>query len=439
MHATERAIVAEPAVTMARPKGHNLRWVIIGVVVLLTITNYLDRGNLSVVAPVIGKQFHFNDTELGLMLSAFTWPYAIANLPLGWAVDRFGSRLMMTLGAGAWTIVAIVTGFARNLAAFVFLRILLGVSEAPMFPSSLKATDSWFPDTEKAKATSTYIAATQVGLAIAPPLATVLLLAFGWQAVFIIMGLIGIVGVVGWVVVYREPADHRWLHSDELAYIRTGQLAHVDKAAPRVGAAIWIKLFRHPQIWIMMIGGFGLQYVFWFYISWLPTYLEKAQHFSISKAGWLAALPYIAGAIAVLLGGWISDWMVRRGMLPFTARRVVIAAGALLTAVALFLTAISHGAVIAVVLLTIGMATYSLSSGVYWTLAANISTDRRLVASVGSIQNFGGFLGGAFAPIVTGILVDRLGGFVVALFVAAALTLLSAVMYGLVLRRSLPA
>lgn len=434
MHAAERA-TQTTAATLTRPRGHNLRWLIILVIVFVTITNYLDRGNLSVVAPVIGHQLHLSDAELGVALSAFVWPYAIANLPLGWATDRVGTKILMSIGIGAWSIVAMVTGFARSLAAFVVLRVLLGIGEAPMFPASLKAADHWFPDTEKAAATSTYIAATQVGLAISPPLATVILLAYGWPAVFVIMGAIGFIGLAGWLIIYHTPERHPWLHADEATYIRRGQLSHDEADVERPGVADWVRLFRHPQIWTMMIGGFGLQYVFWFYITWLPSYLEKAQHFSISRAGWLAALPYIAGTVAVLLGGWISDRLVRRGMQPFTARRLVITAGALLTTITLFLTAISNGPTVAVVLLTIGMFTYSLSSGVYWALAANITTSRRMVASIGSIQNFGGFLGGACAPIATGILVGRFGGFFVALLVAAALTLLSAVMYGLLLRR----
>lgn len=427
------------ALPVPRPRGQNLRWGIVAAIVLLTITNYLDRGNLSVAAPVIGKQLHFSDAELGLVLSAFTWPYALANLPIGWGIDRFGTKLLMAIGAGAWSIVAMATGLARGFYVFVVLRVLLGISESPMFPASLKATDAWFPDTEKAAAIGIYIAATQVGLAISPPIATVLLLAFGWPAMFVIMGVLGLLGLIGWVTVYREPDRHPWLQSQERDYIRAGQLSHEGERTERVTIGAWFALFRHPQIWVMMIGGFGLQYVFWFYISWLPTYLENAQHFSIGNTGWLAALPYIAGAAAVLIGGWLSDRLVARGVRPFTARRTIIALGALLTAVALFLTAVSHGPVLAVVLLTIGEGTYSLSSGVYWALAANIARSRQMVASIGSIQNFGGFLGGAFAPLVTGIIVGASGGFVLALLVSAALTLLSAIMYGLVLRRPLAA
>ncbi len=183
---------------------------------------------------------------------------------------------------------------------------------------------------------------------------------------------------------------------------------------------------------------FCLQYVFWFYISWLPTYLQQAQGFTLNRAGLLSALPYIAGGIAVLIGGRFSDLLVVKGMDPFKARRYTIAGAAVLTALAMFITAIATGPALAVALLTLGMFTYSLSSGNYWTLAAESVTSKRLVASVGSIQNFGGFLGGACAPIVTGVVVDRFGGFVPALVVAGGMALISAVMYGIALRQRLP-
>jgi sugar phosphate permease len=430
----------DQAADLRRPRGKNARWVIVGVITLLTITNYLDRGNLSVAAPLIRKDMGISATEMGVILSAFTWPYALMNLPSGWAIDRFGAKAIMTFAAGAWSIVAIGTGLARSAGIFIGLRAALGISEAPMFPAALKATDTWFPDREKALATGVYISATQVGLAISPPIATALMLAFGWPAMFVIMGLLGFVGLVGWLVLYRSPEHSRLMSATELEYVRAGQAERPQDEASRgkLTGRQWASLFRYPTTWVMVIGGFCLQYVFWFYITWLPTYLESVQHFSIKSAGLLAALPFIAGAVAVLVGGRVSDWLIVRGMEPMRSRRYTVAAGALLTAIALFATVLSHGRVIAVVLLTVGMFTYSLSSGVYWTLATNVVRTPKLVASMGSIQNFGGFLGGACAPVVTGFIIGNLGGFPTALTVAAILVLISAAMYGLVLRRRLP-
>lgn len=444
-HAIRRERAAAAAMLRAaRPRGKNLRWVIIAVITLLTITNYLDRGNLSVAAPQIMHDLHISNTMMGVILSAFVWPYAIMNLPTGWAIDRFGAKVMLTLAAGLWSLVALLTGFARHVEIFIGLRVALGVSEAPLFPAALKATDAWFPDHEKAVATSIYISATQVGLAIAPPAATVLMAAFGWPAMFIIMGTFGFIAVLGWVVIYREPGSHPWLHPDEKAYIEAGQLKdqsvqpEISAGDSTVSAREWLSLFRYPTTWFMVIGGFSLQYVFWFYISWLPTYLQRAQGFAIDRAGFFAAVPYIAGGIAVLVGGQLSDALIVRGTDPFKARRYVMAGAALLTALTMFATALSSGPSIAVVLLTLGMFTYSLSSANYWTLAGNAATTKRFVASIGSIQNFGGFLGGACAPIATGILVDRFGGFVPALITAGALALLSAFMYAVALRKRLP-
>jgi MFS family permease len=422
-----------------RPRGRNVRWSIISVITVLTITNYLDRGNLSVAAPLISADLGVSNTEMGLVLSAFVWPYAIMNLPTGWAVDRFGPKLIMTLAAALWSLAGIATGLARNVGTFIGLRAALGVAEAPMFPAALKATDEWFPDHEKARATSVYIAATQVGLAIAPPITTALMLVFGWPVMFFVMGALGVLGVAAWLVVYRKPEQQRWLSAEELTYIRSGQSTdHEVAAVEKVGGREWFSLFGHATTWWMLIGAFCLQYVFWFYITWLPTYLQSAQHFTLGKAGLLAALPYIAGGVAVLLGGRISDQLVRRGMAPLNARRRTIAAGALLTAVALAATAASTGPTIAVVLLTVGMFTYSLTSAPYWALATDVVTTSKMVASVGSIQNFGGFLGGACAPIATGVMVDLFGGFVPALIVTAALLLVSALAYGVLLRRRLP-
>jgi sugar phosphate permease len=431
---------ATQAVPLARPKGRNLRWVIVAIITLLTLANYLDRGNFSVAAPLIMQDLHISNTMMGVILSAFVWPYAIMNLPTGWAVDKFGAKALMAVAAGAWSIVAILTGFARSVQAFIYLRVALGITEAPLFPSGIKATDAWFPDHEKAMASSIYLSASQFGLAVAPPLSTVLMVAYGWPAMFVIMGAIGLLGLLGWLVIYREPENHPWLKSEELDYIRRGQM-HAAKQAEAIEApskGSWVSLFAYKTTWIMMIGGFCLQYVLWFYISWLPTYLQKAQGITISRVGLVAAIPYIAGGIAVMIGGRLSDVLVRRGSHPLVARRILLAASAVLTGLAMFGTALCSTPTMAVVMLTAGMFAYSLSSANYWTLAAEAVQTKRMVASLAGIQNFGGFLGGGCAPILTGLVVDHFGGFVSALVLAGCLALFSAVMYGLALRKQIP-
>ena len=152
----------------ARPKGKNLRWTIVGIITGLVIVNYLDRANISVAVPFIERDLGLSNTTMGVILSAFVWPYAVMNLPAGLAIDRFGSKILVAIAATAWSIVGALTGLARSVGALIGLRILLGVAEAPLFPAALKATSNWFPTHERARATSIYLAATQLGLVIAP-------------------------------------------------------------------------------------------------------------------------------------------------------------------------------------------------------------------------------------------------------------------------------
>ncbi len=436
----ERRASMAVAGTPGRPLGRNLRWVIVAVITLLAITNYIDRGNLSVAIPDINRTLGIGPALDGVILSAFVWPYAVMNLPSGWSVDRFGPRLMMIVAVGAWSVVSMITGLMRAVAGFVVVRVLLGVSEAPMFPAAVKAADAWFPRAEKGTAISVFIAGTQVGLAVAGPLATALILALGWPAMFAVTGLLSLVVLVGWIVLYHRPEGHRWLSADELAYIRAGRdsTATPEERDRDVTARAWVGLFRYRATWAMTAGNFALQYLFWFYITWLPGYLEKAQGFSISRAGFLSALPYIAGTAGVLLGGRISDVLIRRGLGRLDSRRYTIALGAALTGIVLLVTAFTTGAALALALLTAGMFTYSLSSAPIWTLSTDVAGSPRYIGSIGSIQNFGGFLGGACAPLVTGFAVATLGGFGVALTITGILALISALMYAVVLRRTLP-
>jgi MFS family permease len=429
-----------PDQAAVRPARHNVRWLIVGTLSLLAATNYLDRGNLSVAAPLIMHDLHITNTLMGVILSSFVWPYAIVNLPTGWAIDRFGARFILAVAAGCWSVVAALTGLARSATVFIGLRMSLGVCEAPLFPAALKATNAWFPDREKAAATGVYIAATQVGLALAPLLATVLISLVGWQMMFVAMGALGLLAAAGWLVIYQEPDQQRWLHPEELRYIRSGQRPKEDTPAEAASVSLreWGGLFRHATVWGLMAAAFCLQYVFWFYITWLPTYLQRAQKFDLHRAGMVAALPYVAGSVAVLLGGRASDWLIGLGVDTLTARRSVIAVSALMTAGTMLATVFYKGSTGAIMLLTLGMFTYSLSSASYWALATAILKTPRCVASIASIQNFGGFLGGACAPILTGVAVDRFGGFRVALLIAGGTALLASVLYGTVLHKRVP-
>jgi MFS family permease len=382
------------------------------------------------LSPLVSRDLGLTDTQLGLVLAIFIWPYAIAHPAAGWLVDRFGSRLLMALAVGTWTVVSALTGLARGLGSLTTLRALLGLAETPMLPAAFKSTVEWFVERERAFAVSVYIAGCQIGLAVAPPVATALVLAFGWRIMFALTGAIGLVVLVGWLVAARRaPVTMAAARPAERA-------ARARRARERPTGRQWRALLRRPAVWASVLGSFGLQYGFWFYITWLPTYLERTHHVTIGKAGFLSVLPYVAAAVGVLLGGRLSDLVLRAGRPPMLARRVVVTGSAVVMGAALLVTAFTTSTGPAVVLLTLGMFSYGVAQAPYWALASELVVGSQLQASMGSLQNLGSLAGGV-APLVTGMLVGGAGGFGAALTVAGLLVLVAAAMYGLVLRRPL--
>lgn len=420
---------------VVRP-ARNLRWYVVVLLLVGAIINYLDRSNLSVANPLIAKQFHLGPAAMGVLLSAFLWPYALMNLPAGWLVDRLGPRKMFVWASGLWSFVTLLTGFTTSYGMFYTMRALLGVAESPFFSTGVKVADRWFPKRERALATSIFNAGPQVATAIAPPLVTALMLPLGWQGMFIVIGLAGFVVTLLWLWLYRDPEKHKGLSTEEYAYIKSDGEEETEEGSTSSRRS-WASLFKHRSTWAMIIGDFGVIYVFWVYLTWLPGYLEKGRHMSILKTGWMASIPFLVGIIGVPLGGALSDYLIRKGYNPITARKVPIILGAILAAVSVAPVAYVHSTTMAMVLLSIGFFASSLPPGVVWALATDVAPKDQ-VASLGAIQNFGGYLGATVAPIVTGVIVQVTGTFNLVFVVGAALCVVAAISYGFFLKKPIP-
>ncbi|WP_165501932.1 MFS transporter [Kosakonia quasisacchari] len=419
-----------PLVKTATPVVSRLRWGIIFILLMAAVINYLDRANLSIANTTISREFGFSQTEMGLLLSAFLWPYALANLPAGWLVDRFGPKKMFSWGVGLWSTFTVMAGFVNGYSMFYALRVLLGISESPFFTSGIKITHRWFSDKERALPTSIINTGSQIANAIAPPILTVLLLTLGWRGMFIAIGLAGIPLLLVWLKFYRNPTA-----SEEKVIHANSQL--VQKSVTDVNGnnkASWGALFKHKTTWFMVIGNFSIMFTIWVYLTWLPGYLEKSLGFSLKQTGWLAAIPFFAGILGVLCGGAISDRLIRRGVKTITARKVPIVTGAALAACFVAPIPFVQSTTLSIALLSIGYFFSQLPQGVIWTLASDIAPKEQ-VASMGAIQNFGGFLGAACAPIVTGIILDATGQFTNVFFLGAGLLMLGALSYGLFVKK----
>ncbi|CRH27995.1 MFS transporter, partial [Pantoea ananatis] len=424
------AAMSETTVSGQGTLKGKLRWGIVTLLLLAAIVNYLDRANLSIANTTIAAEFGFSQTEMGLLLSAFLWPYALANLPAGWLVDKLGPKKMFSWALGLWSGFTVLTAFANSYSYFYGLRMLLGVSESPFFTSGIKITHRWFGDSERGLPTAIINTGSQIANAIAPPILTVLLLTLGWRGMFVAIGVMGLPLLLAWWKFYRDP------NAREDALLHAGQPSVV--VPQEKGEVRWRALFRHSTTWFMVIGNFSIMFTIWVYLTWLPGYLEKSLGFSLKATGWIASIPFLAGILGVLMGGMLSDNLVRRGVRAITARKVPIVSGAALAACFVAPIPFVNSTPLAIGLLALGYFFSQMPQGALWTLASDIAPKSQ-VASLGAIQNFGGFLGAAMAPIVTGIILDTTGKFTNVFLLGAALLMLGALSYGLFVRKPLQA
>ncbi|WP_411753963.1 MFS transporter [Serratia sp. (in: enterobacteria)] len=409
-----------------------LRWGIIVILLVAAVVNYLDRANLSIANTTIAREFGFSSTQMGMLLSAFLWPYALANLPAGWLVDKLGPKKMFSWALGLWSSFTVMAAFVNGYSMFYGLRMMLGISESPFFTSGIKITHRWFSEKERGLPTSIINTGSQIANAVAPPILTVLLLTLGWRGMFIVIGLAGIPLLLAWFKFYRDPTAR------EEALIHVGQ--RMPAAAEEKGAskASWGSLFRHRTTWFMILGNFSIMFTIWVYLTWLPSYLENSLGFSLKQTGWIASIPFFAGILGVLCGGAISDRLIRRGMKTISARKIPIVCGAAMAACFVAPIPFVSSTPVCILLLSLGYFCSQLPSGVIWTLATDIAPKDQ-VASLGAIQNFGGFLGAAMAPIVTGVILDLTGQFTNVFLLGAGLLMLGAFSYGLFVKKPIVA
>ncbi|KES18867.1 MFS transporter [Gilliamella apicola] len=403
-----------------------LRWGFIILLVIGAIVNYLDRSNLSIANTTIAQEFGLSQTQMGFLLSAFLWPYALANLPAGWLVDKFGPKKMFSWASGLWSIVTIICGFLNSYSMFYAMRVVLGVVESPFFTSGLKTTQTWFSKEERGVPVSIINTGSQIANAIAPPLLTILMLTMSWRGMFIIIGVFGLLVMLVWLKIYRDPTPQ------ELLIIKGDN--NQEEPKTKQAQSSWGDLLKQKMTWFMILGNFGIMFTIWVYLTWLPSYLEKEQGFTLKQMGWIASIPFFCGIIGVILGGIISDYAIRRGFKPINARKIPIVGGAIIAAASVAPIAFIDNTVLSIVLLSVGYFASQLPSGVIWTLAADVAPSHQ-VGSLGAIQNFGGFLGAAMAPIITGIILDITGSFGYVFILGACLLILGAISYGIFLKK----
>jgi sugar phosphate permease len=393
------------------------------------VINYIDRGSLAIANTTIRTDLGISATRMGILLSIFSLSYAISQLPMGFLLDRFGERLVLGSGMFLWSLTQTATGFVRGFASFVGARVGLAVGESPFVVSAVKAVNDWFDVRHRATPTGIVNASTTLGQAIAPPLLTITMLAFGWRGMFMLIGIPGLLLSIAWFAFYRDRKEVS-LNRSELAYLEASGRR---SSSFRISFSQWCGLFRLRTVWGMMLGFGGINYTVWLYMSWMPNYLEAEHHVSIAKTGMIAVIPFSCGAVGMLLSGITADLLVRNGIPPIRSHRTLLVIGMTCSAACTLLVQYVPGATGAA--FAIGMALFFtyLAGNSGWGLVQSIAP-RGIVGSVAAIQNFGSFVCASFAPVITGWLLDRTHSFHLTLVICSIVSILGALSYLLIVK-----
>ncbi|MBL3521295.1 putative L-galactonate transporter [Serratia plymuthica] len=388
------------------------------------IINFLDRSSLSVANSTIREEMGLSGTEIGLLLSAFSLAYGIAQLPCGLLLDRKGPRIMLGVGMFVWSVFQTLSGMIHNFTQFIWVRIGLGIGEAPMNPCGVKVINDWFNIKHRGMPMGVFNSASTIGLAISPPILTAMMLAFGWRGMFITIGVLGIALSIGWYMLYRNRQDID-LSAQEQAYLNAGS---VSARREPMNFREWRSLFKNRTMWGMMIGFSGINYTAWLYLAWLPGYLQTTYHLDLKSTGLMSAIPFLFGAAGMLSNGFVTDFLVRRGMAPLKSRKICIVAGMLLSASFTAIVPQATTTYSAVVLIGMALFCIHFAGTSCWGLI-HVAVTSRMTASVGSIQNFASFIFASFAPVITGFILDTTHSFKLALILCACFTVIGALSY----------
>ncbi|MFM0296870.1 MULTISPECIES: MFS transporter [Paraburkholderia] len=414
----------------APPRIRRAQTVALTLLMVSGIVNYLDRGTLAVANPLIRHDLGLSLGQMGLLLSAFSWSYALFQLPVGGLVDRVGPRKLLGLGLIVWSLAQAAGGFVSTFGWFILARIVLGIGEAPQFPSAARVVSNWFPLRARGKPTGIFNSASPLGTALAPLCLSILVVNFHWRWAFIVTGIVGLIVAVVWLAVYRDPAKAT-MTQEERRYLEGDEADR--RPAQSLTFAEWRSLFSHGTTWGMLIGFFGSVYLNWVYLTWLPGYLTMERHMSLMHTGVAASIPFFCGFLGSLTAGWFSDLMTSRSTNPVGSRRNAVVIAMLGMVAFTIPAALVESNMLAIACISVVIFLANAASASSWALATAAAPPNR-VGSLGAIQNFGGFLGGALAPILTGYIAQT-WSFVPALLTAAGIAFIGAMSYLLLVRK----
>jgi ACS family glucarate transporter-like MFS transporter len=348
------------------------------------------------------SDLHIDKAMTSILLAAFFWTYAPGQLIGGRLVDLVGPRIAAGFATLWWSIFTALNAVSGGVASLMVFRLGLGIGES-VGPSAFgKVVGRWFPLQERARAAALYDSGSRLGTALAFPIVSLIIYAWGWRASFVVAGSLGLLWVIGWFSYYRDPEKHRFANDAEKRLIREGGArVQGDRADPDGPVVRWRDLLRFRTIWGMMLGFFALNFAFYFFVTWFPSYLVEARGMNLLKIAWVGVIPPLVAFFCEFAGGLLSDRLTRR-FGPTKGRKIPIVSSMVLAS-SIALAAVVPSAAVAVGLLSVSMGCLAVAAASIWSLPADVAPSESTVGSVGGLQNFASNIAGIICPIFFGL------------------------------------
>lgn len=380
-----------------------MRWWIAGLIALATAINYLDRQTLPVTISELRKTFPVSDVEYGMINSLFLFAYGSMYAIGGRLLDVLGTRVGYAAMVIWWSIANIMHGFVSGVAGLSVVRFLLGLGEGGGFPGSAKAVSEWFPAKERAFAFGIFNTGSSLGAVAAPPLIAFIITHFDWRWAFILTGLLGLVWVIVWLALYTPPADSRFVTDEEKSHISGEPDADSAEKTPPLP---WLSLFRYRELWALITIKFLTDAGWFFFIFWLPKYLNDIRKLNIAGIGAYAWIPYAFAGVGSFAGGWFSSYLLKKNASLNLSRKIPLAIAACLLPMSLLIT--NASLTMAILFFGMAMLGHQLWSTIVQTLAADIFPSTT-IGSVSGLMGCVGTYGAMLFSFCIGFVISRYG------------------------------
>lgn len=386
---------------MRQPMG-NYRWVVVTLLFFATTINYLDRQVIGLLKDNLARDFNWSEKDYSRIVMAFSAAYAIALVIFGKLIDKIGTRVGYAVSVFIWSLAAISHALARGTMGFAIARTALGAGEGGNFPAAIKAVAEWFPKKDRALATGIFNSGTNMAAIIGPPLIALIYTSYGWKQAFLWTGALGFIWLIFWLILYEIPSRLKRISKTELAYVLSDPLQENARLAHKPA---WPKLFYKKQTWAFVIGKFLTDPVWWFYLFWIPSYFNTTYHLNLTHSAIHVSTVYIVASFGSILGGWLSGWLIRKGLVVYKARKYSMLFFACCV-VPIFFVRYTTSIWPAVWLISLAASAHQAWSANIFTLASDMFPKHTLSTVVG-IGGMAGSVGGILFPFLIGIILDH--------------------------------